>query len=251
MYKDITTAICITELFFSMAPPTQLPPHLVDILAQSTSTREKFQALRMANRRRGPHVEEAADRFVQKLRLTFATGAIPEVGERFPNFVLPNQSGELVDRDGYLLGRPSIISFNRGHWCLYCMLELSIWGRAYPRIEALACPMVSIVPERGVYARALQHRSGIAFPVLCDVDNGLGMSLGLVVALSSDLRGHFYNRNDNIGLFQGNAGWILPVPATFVLDGDGIICARFVDPDYRTRMDPDDAIRCVESLLAA
>ena len=44
--------------------------------------------------------------------------------------------------------------------------------------------------------------------------------------------------------YQGNASWMVPVPATFVVGGNGRIEARFVDPDYRKRM-------TVESMLAA
>jgi peroxiredoxin len=43
---------------------------------------------------------------------------------------------------------------------------------------------------------------------------------------------------------QGTDKWLLPIPATFVIDTDGIVRARFVDPDYRTRM-------AIEDMLAA
>ena len=35
---------------------------------------------------------------------------------------------------------------------------------------------------------------------------------------------------------QGNRAWMLPIPATFVVGQDGLIRARFIDPDYRNRM---------------
>jgi len=37
---------------------------------------------------------------------------------------------------------------------------------------------------------------------------------------------------------------VLPIPAIFVVAQDGLITARFIDPDYRNRM-------TVEDLLAA
>jgi hypothetical protein len=36
--------------------------------------------------------------------------------------------------------------------------------------------------------------------------------------------------------FQGNGGWLLPIPATLVVGRDGLVKARFVDPDFRHRM---------------
>jgi len=44
--------------------------------------------------------------------------------------------------------------------------------------------------------------------------------------------------------FHGNDGWLLPIPATFVIRRDGTVQARFVDPDFRRRM-------AIEDLLAA
>ena len=34
-----------------------------------------------------------------------------------------------------------------------------------------------------------------------------------------------------------NETWMLPIPATFIIGRDGVVKARFVDPDYRKRMD--------------
>src|SRR6266436_2900666 len=42
--------------------------------------------------------------------------------------------------------------------------------------------------------------------------------------------------------FHGNDGWVLPIPATFVVGRDGLVKARFVDPDFRKRMEIDDLI---------
>jgi peroxiredoxin len=47
--------------------------------------------------------------------------------------------------------------------------------------------------------------------------------------------------------FQGNDGWVLPIPATFVVGRDGLVKARFVDPDFRRRMEIDDLIAGFEN----
>ena len=40
-------------------------------------------------------------------------------------------------------------------------------------------------------------------------------------------------------------GWVLPIPATFVVGRDGLVKARFVDPDFRKRMEIDDLVAAV------
>ena len=55
-----------------------------------------------------------------------------------------------------------------------------------------------------------------------------------------------YQRDgDVIPLYHGNAAWFLPIPATFVVGRDGRVVARFVDPDYRRRMEIDDLVAAV------
>jgi peroxiredoxin len=46
---------------------------------------------------------------------------------------------------------------------------------------------------------------------------------------------------------QGTENWLLPIPATFVVGTDGEVKARFVDPDYRKRMEVDDLIAALKS----
>jgi peroxiredoxin len=40
---------------------------------------------------------------------------------------------------------------------------------------------------------------------------------------------------------------MLPIPATFIVGTDGIVGARFVDPDYRMRMAIEDMLAALRS----
>jgi peroxiredoxin len=40
---------------------------------------------------------------------------------------------------------------------------------------------------------------------------------------------------------------MLPIPAVFVIGRDGIVKARFVDPDFRKRMEIDDLLDALAS----
>ena len=40
---------------------------------------------------------------------------------------------------------------------------------------------------------------------------------------------------------------MLPIPATFVVGRDGVLKARFVDPDFRKRMEIDDLIAALRN----
>jgi peroxiredoxin len=55
-------------------------------------------------------------------------------------------------------------------------------------------------------------------------------------------RGHPAAAGWDLPGYQGNDAWVLPIPATFVVGTDGLIKARFVDPDYRQRMAIDELL---------
>jgi peroxiredoxin len=48
--------------------------------------------------------------------------------------------------------------------------------------------------------------------------------------------------------YQGNDAWMLPIPAAFVVDRQGVVRYRFLDPDFRRRM---DISQLIEALRAA
>jgi peroxiredoxin len=54
-------------------------------------------------------------------------------------------------------------------------------------------------------------------------------------------------RGRNLEAYQGIGSWFLPIPATFVVGTDGLIKARFIDPDYRKRMDYDELLAALRS----
>lgn len=50
----------------------------------------------------------------------------------------------------------------------------------------------------------------------------------------------------DLAQFQGNGGWLLPIPATLMVGRDGRVKARFVGPDFRHRLRVEDILRAVQ-----
>jgi peroxiredoxin len=133
--------------------------------------------------------------------------------------------------------------FYRGHWCPYCRLNVNAVIRAKDEITALGGQIVAIMPETQKYAERFKSDSGAPFPVLTDLDNGYALSLNLAIWLGTEIQQllSYLDLSD----FHGNDGWMLPIPATFVVGRDGLVKARFVDPDFRKRMEIDDLLAAV------
>jgi peroxiredoxin len=171
------------------------------------------------------------------------TGA-PDVGERLPEFLLPDDNGRLIGLSDVLRQGPAAIVFLRGHWCPYCRMTALALGQIEIQLQPLGRRIIVLTPERQVFARQLLADAGAAFTVLTDSGNGYALSLNLVIWLGDEVRGILTGFGRDLPLYQGEPSWFVPIPATFVVSTEGIITARFVDPDYRRRMES-------EALLAA
>jgi peroxiredoxin len=47
---------------------------------------------------------------------------------------------------------------------------------------------------------------------------------------------------------NGDQSWVLPIPATYVIDRDGTVALAFVDVDYRKRLGPNEILAVLHAL---
>ena len=206
---------------------------------------ERLAAYAVASRNALPAYGEAVDRLVARINESGGGENAPRPGEAMPDFVLPDDSGRFISLDALRAAGPVAVMFHRGHWCPYCRLNVNALVRAQDEIAATGAQAVIITPERQPFAQQFKADSGAPFPVLTDMDNGYALELNLAIWLSEDLQA-ILARN-NLPDFHGNNAWMLPIPATFVVSRDGIVKARFVDPDFRKRMEIDDLIAALKT----
>lgn len=188
------------------------------------------------------------DRLVRGLIETGAANGALKVGDRIPNFMLPNAEGRLV-QSGTLIGRkPVVISFYRGMWCPYCSAELNALADVSPKLHEAGAEVVAITPEIGGVALKTKNERELDFEILCDVDNGVGMEFGLMFRIPDDIQPSYLKVNRRLPAIYGNDSWMLPIPATYVVATDGRIAMAYVNPEYRERYDPEKLLSDIADL---
>lgn len=203
---------------------------------------ERLAAYAAAAGKKYPAYGAAVDDLVRRLNEVGGWGRAPGVGEEMPAFLLPDQSGRIVSLSELHADGPVAIMFHRGHWCPYCRMNLHAVARCGDSIAAAGGGVAIVVPERRVYAEALQAEANAKFPVLADMDNGYAMSLNLAIWLGPQIVSLVRRTGVDLPRYQGNDTWTVPIPATFVVGRDGLVKARFIDPDFRKRMNLDDLL---------
>lgn len=226
-------------------PPASLDQVLADPALADAPLRERLAAMAEAEARLYPEYGPPVEALIARLRDNGVGVAAPDVGDTMPDFRLPDETASLVGLTDLLAEGPAVLVFHRGHWCPYCQTAAMALAGAQTAITALGGRMAAILPDRQAHARRLKLQAGSRYPYLTDLDNGYALSLNLVYWMGAELAALYERDGDIIPLYQGNAAWFLPIPATFVVGRDGRVVARFVDPDYRRRMAIDDLVAAV------
>jgi peroxiredoxin len=210
------------------------------------SMHEQLRTFAETTRRERPEFAAAVDRLVERLRRYGAGESAPQIGEPMPPFVLPDHTSQMVSLEELLDRGPAAVTFHRGHWCPYCRININALAQAHKEIAADGGQIVAIMPDRQKFVAELKTQSNVPFPILTDMDNGYALSLNLAIWVGQEVQKMMEGFRD-LPTFQGNSSWMLPIPATFVVGRDGLIRARFIDPDYRKRMMIVDMIAALQN----
>lgn len=171
------------------------------------------------------------------------------VGDAAPNFTLADAVGRPVTLSDLLAQGPVVLTFYRGEWCPFCNLQLRSLQEALPRFHELGATLVAISPQAPDHALSLTEKYELDFPVLSDLDQSVIRDYRVQFTLSGDLEDLQVNVFQNDPAIQNaDHSRSLPVPATFVIDRDGVVRAAFVSADWRYRPEPADIIAALEAL---
>jgi len=169
-------------------------------------------------------------------------------GDKMPPFSLPNAINKTVSSDTILNNGPLVINFYRGSWCPYCNLELRAFQAALPEITGLGAQLVAISPSLPDKSLSPTEKDSLTFEVLSDIGNKISHQFGLVFTLDEQLQPLYKQFGTELSDFNGDESNQLPMPATYVVNSDGIIKLAFVDADYTKRLDPNKVIETLRNL---
>lgn len=210
----------------------------------------RLQAFAADVRDLSPDFADVVERMVAHLKATGVGASAPRPGEPLPNFMLPDQKGRLHTLDDLIANGPAVIAFHRGHWCPYCRINAQALAQIYGEVKSLGAEIVAITPESERFNSELAPEVRDTFPILSDMDNGYALLLNLAFLVSDEKREAMTAAGWDFSTFQGNTNWTLPIPATFIVGQDGLVKARFIDPDYRKRMDTDEILEILKQLAS-
>jgi len=157
-------------------------------------------------RQLAPEIPQGFQAAIQSLVNGGITSNAAKVGQKAPDFSLPDQNGDTVSLHSVLQRGPAVVVFYCGEWCPYCDLTLRAYQRILPAITALGASLIAISPQTPDSTLTTVEKKELSFSVLSDVGNVLGRQYGIVFMMPEAAR------HPGISAANGDESWELPCP---------------------------------------
>jgi peroxiredoxin len=117
-------------------------------------------------------------------------------------------------------------------------------------IRSLGADLMAISPELPDNTLTMAEKHAIPIDILSDATSEVLKKYRLWFAVPEEVKTLYLEKFGlNLEKYNGAGRWELPVPATYVLDREGIVRAGEADPDYTVRMEPSDVVTAIRNIL--
>jgi len=193
--------------------------------------------------------KDAPSELVEKIEASVASLAESKLlkkalkaGDQIPKFILSNATGSNVSSEELLTDGPLVINFYRGGWWPFCNLELGGFQEILEDIHDKGAQLIAISPEIPDETLTTTEKLNLEFEILTDLNNNLAKQFGIAFSLEDEMKDIYKGFGIDLEGTHGNDDYELPVPATYVVDKNGLILLAHVDVDYTTRMEPEEVL---------
>jgi peroxiredoxin len=190
-----------------------------------------------------PDVVAALEGSVAELVQTGLVRQALKAGERAPLFRLRSNTGDFVSLSEALDRGPVVVSFFRGGWCPFCRLELQALAEAHSEIERLGATLIGLSP----LPNADSYSSLV---ILTDPGCRIAARYRVVFTVAPKFRPAYLALGYPERLKKAPDRWVLPLPASYIIDRNGIVVLSYVDADYTTRLEPTEIAVALAHLRA-
>jgi len=171
------------------------------------------------------------------------------VGSTAPAVMVRGADGSLQAL-GPSFAKPTILIFYRGGWCPYCNRHLGVLKKVEPDILKLGFDLLFLSADRPELLYSSLKEPDIHYRILSDAEMHASRAFG--IAYHVDDASVIKMREYGVDLEQasGQAHHELPVPAVFIIDRSGVIRFVHANPDYTTRISPEELLRAAQAVVA-
>lgn len=159
-----------------------------------------------------------------------------KVGDKAPDFTGYDQKGKQVTMKNLLEKGPAVLFFYRGKWCPVCSRYLNSYQDSLNLISNQGVTLIAITPESIENVEQTVKAHNITFTVIYDCQEKIMKDYDVMFTVTKAYQDKILSSlSTDIAKNNGREAARLPVPATYIINRDGIIVAVQFDPNYNSR----------------
>lgn len=160
------------------------------------------------------------------------------IGQKVPAVEVIRADGRRVNLSAEIIGKPTILIFYRGGWCPYCNTHLGKLAEIQNNLIQLGMNLVAICPDRPQILENTIKKHQLKFTVYSDSSMQAAAAFGLAFRVDDATLEKYKEYGIDLEEASGYSHHLLPVPAAYVIDREGVIRFLYYNPDYKVRVEP-------------
>jgi peroxiredoxin len=145
---------------------------------------------------------------------------------------------------------PVVLIFYRGYWCPVCNEHLESLQDSLKFIEEKGAQIIAVSPEKPEYLDKMADQTGAKFTLLYDEDYKIANAYDVTF---KPKKMQLFTYNVVLGAklkdTHSDESQRLPIPATYIINEEGIIVWRQFDPDYKNRSSVKEILNVLSTNL--
>ena len=165
------------------------------------------------------------------------------VGQQIPQVQTTTIDGESVELGQILANKPTILFFYRGGWCPFCNVQMGQLQAIEADLKAAGFQLVGISTDAPKDLQKSISDKSLSYTLLSDYNSVVSQAFGLAFFSSKKITDSYLAKMHLQNPLQKNTAGeqrlVLPAPAIYVVDGNGLVHFQYVNPNYKTRLAPE------------
>ncbi|WP_165501744.1 peroxiredoxin family protein [Pedobacter frigiditerrae] len=159
-----------------------------------------------------------------------------KIGDKAPLFSLKDNNGKLIDLKSVLKGHKSVVLFfYRGQWCPFCNKHIKNLQDSLQVLTAKGAYVIGISPETAAGIDKTIAKTKASFSIISDRNYNIMKAYKVSYVMEPGLAERYKKGGLDVAMANGQTDYVLPVPATYIIDKAGKIKFVFFDKDYKKR----------------
>ena len=168
-----------------------------------------------------------------------------KIGDKIPTIILNDYSGNIIELNKLFPSKPTILIYYRGIWCMYCNQQIAQIHEISQELQDMGYQIIAVSADKPEKVFEMTEKYEVGFTLFSDTSMTGAKSFGIAYNGKSIYQDMLLVLEEN----TGTKNYILPVPAVFIINQEGIIQFEYINPNFKVRISPELLLSAAKTAL--